>query len=132
MLVLYADDEGFTLMTPEGHQFAGWITFSAFARPGEGTTAQVRGPDAIQRPDLRDRHGVRGPSHRGPRSGSRRSTALAERLGVAAPEVEARRECMDKHRQWKRAGNVRHNAAVRSSIYRVRYVGRRRKPTVTG
>ena len=30
VLVLYADDESFTLMTPQGHMFAGWITFSAF------------------------------------------------------------------------------------------------------
>ena len=29
VLVLYADDESFTLMTPQGHMFAGWITFSA-------------------------------------------------------------------------------------------------------
>src|SRR6476619_6669228 len=36
VLVLYADDESFTLMTPEGHMCAGWITFSAFA--GEGVT----------------------------------------------------------------------------------------------
>src|SRR5688500_3383112 len=30
VLVLYADDESFTLMTPEGHMLAGWITFSAY------------------------------------------------------------------------------------------------------
>ena len=34
VLVLYADDESFTLMTPEGHMFAGWITFSAATRAG--------------------------------------------------------------------------------------------------
>ena len=30
VMVLYADEESFTLMTPEGHMFAGWITFSAY------------------------------------------------------------------------------------------------------
>src|SRR5712692_2984736 len=30
VLVLYADDESFTFMTPPGHTFAGWITFSAY------------------------------------------------------------------------------------------------------
>ena len=30
ILVIYADDESFTFMTPQGHMFAGWITFSAF------------------------------------------------------------------------------------------------------
>src|SRR5215469_7205232 len=41
VLVLYADDEAFTLMTPEGHLFAGWITFSAFENDGT-TTAQAQ------------------------------------------------------------------------------------------
>jgi hypothetical protein len=29
VVVIYADDESFTFMTPEGHMFSGWITFSA-------------------------------------------------------------------------------------------------------
>src|SRR3712207_471602 len=41
VLVLYADGESFTLMTPEGHMFAGWITFSATERDGE-TVAQAQ------------------------------------------------------------------------------------------
>ena len=28
VLVLYADEESFTFMTPQGHMFAGWVTFS--------------------------------------------------------------------------------------------------------
>jgi hypothetical protein len=36
VMVLYADDESFSLMTPEGHPFSGWITFSSFEE--EGTT----------------------------------------------------------------------------------------------
>ena len=66
VLVLYADDEGFTLMTPEGHQFAGWITFSAFARPGTGPTAQaevlMRSSDPIYEIGM----AFGAPSHRGP------------------------------------------------------------------
>ena len=30
MLVLYGDDESFTVMTPQGHMESGWITFRAF------------------------------------------------------------------------------------------------------
>ena len=41
VLVLYADDESFTLMTPQGHMFAGWITFSAYVEDGE-TYAQAQ------------------------------------------------------------------------------------------
>ena len=41
VMVLYADDVSFTLMTPEGHMFAGWITFSAF-EDGGATVAQAQ------------------------------------------------------------------------------------------
>ena len=29
VLIIYADEESFTFMTPEGHVLAAWITFSA-------------------------------------------------------------------------------------------------------
>ena len=35
VFVLYADAESFTLMTPQGHMFAGWITFSAEREGGQ-------------------------------------------------------------------------------------------------
>ena len=41
VMVLYADEESFTLMTPQGHLFAGWITFSALEVDGE-TVAQAQ------------------------------------------------------------------------------------------
>ncbi|MDQ3678551.1 MAG: hypothetical protein M3401_17435 [Actinomycetota bacterium] len=43
VMVLYADEESFTLMTPEGHMLAGWITFSATEVDGE-TVAQACAP----------------------------------------------------------------------------------------
>src|SRR6187431_1419659 len=41
ILVVYADDESFTFMTPEGHMLSAWITFSAF-REGDVTIAQAQ------------------------------------------------------------------------------------------
>jgi hypothetical protein len=41
VMVLYADNESFTLMTPQGHMFAGWITFSALEVDQE-TVAQAQ------------------------------------------------------------------------------------------
>ena len=41
VMVLYADEESFTLMTPQGHMFAGWITFSATEVDAE-TVAQAQ------------------------------------------------------------------------------------------
>lgn len=131
VLVLYADEEAFTLMTPEGHQFAGWITFSAFARTEEGTTAQaqvlMRSSDPIYE------MGMAFGAHRiEDRFWDATLTALATSLGVSEPKVEATRECVDKRRQWRRVGNVRHNAAVRSGLYRIRHPRRRRTETTSG
>ena len=39
--VIYADDESFTVMTPEGHPESGWNTFSAYSDE-EGAVAQVQ------------------------------------------------------------------------------------------
>src|SRR5437588_7263519 len=56
VLVLYADEESFTLMTPQGHMFAGWITFSAHEEDG-CTVAQaqvlMRANDPIYEAGLR-------------------------------------------------------------------------------
>src|SRR4029077_6438431 len=46
VLVVYADDESFTFMTPEGHTLSAWITFSA-RRDGDVTIAQAQ---ALERP----------------------------------------------------------------------------------
>src|SRR5580765_3535975 len=42
VFVLYADEESFTFMTPQGHVFAGWITFSAFCEGDGSTVAQAQ------------------------------------------------------------------------------------------
>src|SRR5262249_54970114 len=41
VMVLYAGDTSFALMTPAGHPEAGWVTFSSFVE-GAGTFAQVQ------------------------------------------------------------------------------------------
>jgi Domain of unknown function (DUF1990) len=41
VLVIYADDTSFSYMTPEGHMFAGMITFSA-RHEDAGTVAEIR------------------------------------------------------------------------------------------
>ena len=54
VMVMYADEESFAFMSPEGHMFAGWITFSAHesekrhGRSGPGAHPR-------QRSSLRDR-----------------------------------------------------------------------------
>lgn len=124
VLVLYADEEGFTLMTPEGHQFAGWITFSAFDSSAVGTTAQaevlMRSSDPIYEIGM-----ALGGHRLEDKFWMATLTALAASLGVQDPVVEWRTECVDRRRQWRRVGNVRHNAALRSGAYRARSLLRR-------
>ena len=52
--------------------------------------------------------------------------ALAQRLGVADPAVRTRSVVMDPKRQWRRAGNVWHNAMARSVLQTI--VPPRREP----
>ena len=42
VMVLYADEESFTYMTPEGHPFSGWITFSAYGGEDGTTVIQIQ------------------------------------------------------------------------------------------
>ena len=114
VFVLYADEESFTFMTPQGHVFAGWITFSAFV-DGDGSTvaqAQVlmRAQDPITEIGLT-------------LIGHRKEDAfwlatlrsLASRFDVeGAPE--RKKICVDRRRQWSRAGNVRYNVGLRAPI----------------
>lgn len=53
--------------------------------------------------------------------------ALAARVGATKAEVELTATCIDKRRQWSNAKNIKHNAAIRSSIYTVTHPFRRRR-----
>ena len=115
VLVIYADDESFSFMSPEGHPFAGPLTFSALADDGV-TVVQVheltRASDpfwelAMMMPVLGERM----------QNDLWRQTLgnLAKHFGVDAP-VESKIVCVDSHRQWKNAKNIWQNAAIRSGL----------------
>jgi hypothetical protein len=114
VFVLYADEDSFTFMTPQGHMFAGWITFSAEEVAG-ATVAQcqvlMRAQDPLTEVGL-----VLGGHRKEDRFWEDTMRALAERFGVEA-EPETSVVCVDKRRQWTRAGNVRHSSAFRSSVH---------------
>lgn len=109
MLVLYSDDTAFTLMTPQGHMFAGWLTFSAYEEDGV-TVAQIlaliRANDPLYEIGLR--LGGRASEDRFWRY---TLTGLAAHFGVRG-YVETRSDCLDPRVQWRYAGNVRYNAVV--------------------
>jgi hypothetical protein len=121
VLVLYADAESFTLMTPQGHMFAGWITFSAHAAEGE-TVAQaqvlMRASDPIFELGLSlGGHGQED------RFWQRTLTRLADHYGHEV-EVDTQVVCVDKRRQWSKWRNVWHSSAIRSTIYTLGSPGR--------
>ncbi len=111
VLVLYSDDVSFAYLTPEGHPFAGLITFSAH-RTGDVTHAQVQ--LLIRAQDPLTELGMAFGGHR-KEDGVWVHTleALASSFGfdaVATKEIV----CVDRRRQWRRAGNVRHDPALRA------------------
>jgi hypothetical protein len=114
VLVLYADDESFTLMTPQGHMFAGWITFSAYDEDGE-TVAQAQ--VLMRANDPMYEMGLAMGGHRSEdRFWEHTLTALAAHFEVEG-EVDTQVVCVDKKRQWRNARNLRYNAAMRSALY---------------
>jgi hypothetical protein len=117
VMVMYADDESFTLMTPQGHLFAGWITFSAAEEAGT-TVAQaqvlMRAQDPISELGL---------SLGGHRMEDRfwRQTleSLAAHFGVQG-QVDTHVTCVDRKRQWANAKNIRHSGTIRSTVAALR------------
>lgn len=112
VLVLYADDESFTLMTPQGHMFAGWITFSAYEDGCTVAQAQVlmRANDPIYELGLRF-----GGHRQEDRFWQHTLGALAAHFGVNAP-VQTQSACVDPKLQWSHARNVWQNAAMRTTL----------------
>ena len=115
VLVLYADDTTFTVMTPEGHQFAGFNTFSAH-RDGEVTCIQIQA--LIRASDPLYELALPIVGHRmEDRFWRYTLRALAAEFGVAGHDVSLERTCIDPRRQWRRWTNVWNNAAIRSILW---------------
>src|SRR5215216_2804950 len=117
VMVLYADEESFTLMTPEGHMFAGWITFSALEVDGD-TVAQtqvlMRASDPIFELGL-----AMGGHKQEDRFWNHTLASVAAHFGEPERAVETQVVCVDKKRQLSKWRNVWLFSAIRSSLYTV-------------
>ena len=117
VLVIYADADSFAFMTPEGHQFASIITFSSYADasvPIVQIQALLRASDPLYElsmPIMAQRNEDR--------FWNATLRALASHFGVSDATVEMQRVCVDRRRQWRYAGNIRQNAAIRTTLYKV-------------
>ena len=114
VMVIYADRESFTFMTPEGHALSAWITFSAF-RDGDATVAQAQALERTSDPLIELTY-MLGANRSNDRFWEQTLENLARSLGVPEPAVEARKVCVDRRRQWRYAANVRHSAAVNMAV----------------
>ena len=114
VMVIFADDESFTFMTPEGHMFSGWITFSAYEQD-QATVAQtqllIRANDPLYEVGFR-----LGGSKAEDKFWNQTLGSLASYFSVEG-QVQTTITCVDPKRQWSQAKNIWHNAAIRSSIY---------------
>ena len=114
VMVIYADNELFAFMTPEGHALSAWITFSGY-RDGETTVAQVQALERTSDPFIELSY-IFGANRMNDRFWEQTLENLARSMGVAAPAVQAQKVCVDKRRQWRYARNLRHSAAVNMAI----------------
>ncbi len=113
--VIYADDESFSFMTPRGHMFAAFITFSAFEEDGS-VVAQVqpliRATDPLY--EVGCRLGV--VNRMEDRFWCATLRALAMDFGVDA-QVQQQQVLIDPRVQWSEVKNIWDNAAVRTGAY---------------
>lgn len=117
VLVIYADNESFSFLTPQGHMFTGLITFSSF--DDEGVTvaqiqAMVRASDPIYEMSLRLGFGHKAEDQFW-------STTLQNLAAYFSVKTLAREEVtlIDPRVQWNQAKNIWHNAAIRTAVYHV-------------
>jgi hypothetical protein len=114
VMVIFADDESFTFMNPEGHALSAWITFSAY-RDGDTTVAQVQALERTADP-LVELMWLLGASRYNDRFWQATVENLAVALGVTQPTVEVTKVCVDRRRQWRYVRNLRHSAAFSTMI----------------
>jgi anti-anti-sigma factor len=114
VMVLYAGDTSFALMTPAGHPEAGWVTFSSFVEEAR-TFAQVQVIARASDPLYELAFRVAG-SKLQDQIWTHVLTALATKLGTSG-EVQMHRTLLDPKLQWGRASNIWYNALLRTLLY---------------
>ncbi len=113
--VIYADDESFTVMTPEGHPESGWNTFSAYTDEDGTTVAQVQSLARANDPVYEIGFRIVGSTEQ-ERIWTHVLKSLAAHFGVNEP-VSLEKSCVDPKVQWSQVMNIWHNAGARSMLY---------------
>lgn len=115
--VIYADERSWSYMNPEGHPWAGLITFSAHEEEGS-TVAQihllVRANDPLYEAGFRIYV-----SRLEDRIWSHTLSRVAAHFG-SAQTVSQKTHLVDRRRQWRQFGNLWKNSAIRTLLRRDR------------
>jgi hypothetical protein len=117
VMILYADDESFTVMTPQGFPVSGWNTFSVFEDDG-CVVAQIQSIDRATDPIYEFGTVFMGGARRQEENWSYVLRSLARHFGVNG-QVQMDKVCVDPRRQWSEARNIWYNAGVRTLLYRM-------------
>ena len=118
VMVLYADDVSFTLMTPEGHMFAGWITFSPHEEDGV-TVAQAQVLMRAQDP-LAELGLAFGGHRQENRFWEQTLANLAAHLGVEADASRRRSSASTAGASGRRRGTSGTRPRIRSTLHVLR------------
>ncbi len=115
VLVLYADDEMFTVMTPEGHPVSGWNTFSAYEEDG-ATVAQVQGLVRASDPIYEFGYRFMGGETAEDKVWFGALESLAANWSIIG-QVQFQKSLIDPRIQWSQWTNIWNNAAIRTTLY---------------
>jgi hypothetical protein len=114
VLILYADDESFSVMTPDGHPESGFNTFSALEEDGV-TVCQIQSLARANDPIYEFGFRYMGGGSQQEQIWRHLLTQIAQHYDVE-PAIEVRKQCVDSRLQWSKAGNVWHNAVIRTTL----------------
>lgn len=118
VLVLYADDTSFSLMTPQGHPEAGWVTFSA-RQNKQSIEVKIRGVASASDPFFEMAFRIAG-SKLQESIWTHVLSSLARHLEVD-DNVTKKKFIIDSRLNWANAGNLWYNAQLRSLPYNITY-----------
>jgi len=116
IMVIFADETSFSFMTPQGHMFAGMITFSADVEDGVTVVqiqALIRANDPLY--ELSFRLGMGHKAEDEFWHGTLKN--LARHFSSSAPHPTQTNTLIDPRVQWSEWGNIWNNAGIRSGLY---------------
>lgn len=132
VLVLYADDTSFSIVTPEGFPEAGYNTWSAYRDPDGVTVAQVQTFARTSDPLYEFCYRALGVSKHQDHIWTHVLTSLAAELGKKDGKPTVDKQVIDPRLQWKETASLPRNAAIRTVFYLlaapIRWVRRLVKP----